>query len=179
MALKKIPGGACRTAALSILALLIGASCGGEKEVSTMEERKPVAFVDREYLNRAGAEWDSLFNAGDLTGLMNLYSQQAVSMPFNAPTMQGIPAVRAGWEKFLTDYQAEHVTSVDEVLVADDWAVERAHYLLTYSSRTSGNVTVEAGRNVVCRKKTDGRWQIVWEIRNTSKAPVQQTEDLQ
>jgi len=68
---------------------------------------------------------------------------------------------------------------VDEVLVADDWAVERAHYLLTYSSRTSGNVTVEAGRRVVCRKKTDGRWQIVWEIRNTSKAPVQQTQDLQ
>src|SRR5438128_958163 len=41
------------------------------------------------YLRRAGTEWDKLFNLRQVTELAALYSDDAVSMPFNAPTLHG------------------------------------------------------------------------------------------
>lgn|SRR5574341_1634776 len=153
------------------LALLLIISCSKDKTSVTQKEQE--AAADQDYLKNAGAEWDSLFNAGNATGLAALYAENIIYMPFNAPTIYERQALQVGFEKFFTDYIAEHRTSIDEILTGENWAIERAHYLLTYTSKTSGNVTVETGRQVVCRKKIEGKWQIAWEIWNTDKRPEQ------
>ncbi|OGC78482.1 MAG: hypothetical protein A2Z27_02730 [candidate division Zixibacteria bacterium RBG_16_50_21] len=151
------------------LILFLGISCGGKKDSTSEKE----AAADQEYLNKAGAEWDSLFNSGEVASLAALYAEDVISMPFNAPTIYGRKALQADFENFLTNNSAEHKTSVDEILREDDWAIERAHYILTYTYKTKGNVTIETGRHVVCRKKINGQWQIAWEIWNTDKPPTQ------
>jgi ketosteroid isomerase-like protein len=156
---------------LLTLILFLGISCNRDK--SSLAQKEKDTAADQEYLKNAGAEWDSLFNSGDVISLAALYAENVISMPFAAPTIYGRQALQADFENFLANNTAEHKTDIDEILTGDDWAVERAHYLLTYTSKTSGNVVIESGRHVVCRKKIDGRWQIAWEIWNTDKPPQQ------
>lgn len=151
--------------------LFLSISCNRDK--SSLIQKDTNLAADQEYLKNAGVEWDSLFNSGNVTSLAALYAENVISMPFNAPTIYGRQALQADFESFLANNTAEHKTDIDEILTGDDWVIERAHYLLTYTSKTSGNVTIETGRHVVCRKKIDGRWQIAWEIWNTDKPPEQ------
>ena len=156
-----------------LLPLILFHSLSCNRDKSSPAQKEKDTAIDQEYLKNAGAEWDSLFNSGNVTSLAALYAENVISMPFNAPTIFGRQALQADFENFLANNTAEHKTDTDEILIGDDWAIERAHYLLTYTSRTTGNVTVEIGRHVVCRKKIDNRWQIAWEIWNTDKPPEQ------
>jgi len=88
-------------------------------------------------------------------------------MPFNAPTIRDRQALQADFEKFFWQNTGRHETLVAEILATDDWAIERARYILTYSPLSTGREVKETGRHVVCRKRKNGAWQIAWELWNT------------
>ncbi len=145
--------------------LLLGASFGA-RDVGGAQDA-PKSAENTSYLRGAGAEWDSLFDARDATNLAALYSEDVISMPFNAPTMHGRKALQADFEAFFTKYTGRHETLVDEILAHDGWAIERARYVLTFRPKAGGAEIRESGRHVVCRKRTNNRWQIAWELWNT------------
>ena len=73
-----------------LLAIGLGLmACERPEGLGTRERDVPEA------LRLAGAEWDRLFNARDAAGLAAHYADDVVSMPFNAPTVQGRPALQA------------------------------------------------------------------------------------
>ena len=146
-------------AAFSCLALTAAACAPGHDTAGKAEPTDP-------YLKTAAAEWDSLFNARDAAKLAALYTEDALSMPVNAPTISGRQALQAEIENFFSDNTGRHETVVDEILATGEWAIERAHYTLTFTP-TGGPEMIETGRHVMCRKKVDGRWLIAWEIWNT------------
>ena len=154
------------TAPILLSLLLFGASCR-TNQGST--EQKNSAATDSEYLRNAGAQWDKLFNTRDTSSLASLYAEGAVSMPYNAPTVRGRKAIQAELDKFLSENTGRHETSVEEVLIGDGWAIERARYTMTYTPKGAGTQIIETGRHVMCRKKVDGRWEIAWEIWNTDQ----------
>lgn len=125
--------------------------------------------VDEQYLKEAGKEWDGLFNSGQIEALAALYSEDVISMPSNAPAIKGSKALKADFAKFFAENTARHETYIDEILRTDEFAIERARYVLTYRPKGGEAEVVETGRHVVCRKKRDGKWQIAWEIWNTDQ----------
>ncbi|MFZ1702209.1 MAG: DUF4440 domain-containing protein [Pyrinomonadaceae bacterium] len=141
-----------------VLALVFSASCFDRS-----------GSADEGSLRNAAVEWDRLFNLPDLNGLSLQYSEDALSMPYNSPTIAGRTAILASLEGLFQDASAKHETVVDEVLVGDGWAIERARYSMTITPKESGTAVVETGRHIMCRKKIDGRWLIVWEIWNTDQ----------
>jgi uncharacterized protein (TIGR02246 family) len=149
--------------ALAVLVVNVGLSISCSPHAGGRSAAGPTA----EELKTAGAEWDRLFDAGDAPGLAALYADDVISMPFNAATIHGRPALQADFEKFFSQNTARHETIVEEILATDDWGIERARYVLTYSPLAGGGEVKETGRHVVCRKKRDGRWQIAWELWNT------------
>jgi ketosteroid isomerase-like protein len=142
------------------LCLPIAISCGG---------RESVEVAGR--MRSAGAEWDRLFNSGDAALLAALYAEDAISMPFNAPTVEGRHALQAEFDKFFAENAGRHETLVDELLATDDWAIERARYVLTYTPRSTGIEVRETGRHIVCRKRHGDTWPIAWELWNTDTPP--------
>jgi uncharacterized protein (TIGR02246 family) len=127
---------------------------------------------DESNLKQAPAEWDRLFSSGQATGLASLHSPDVVSMPYESPSVRGRQAQQAAFEQFFAENEnARHETTVDEILATNEWAIERGHYTMTYTPRKTGIQIVETGRHVMCRRKVDGAWQIVWEIWNTDKPP--------
>jgi ketosteroid isomerase-like protein len=149
-------------ALVSVVVLALGFSCSPGPGTQTT--------VDTADVEQEAAEWDRSFNAGELTILAALYAEDAVSMPFNAPTVRGRRALQAEFERlFRENDNVRHETFVDEVLATPEWAIERARYTLAYTPKAGGTPVVETGRHVMCRKWVDGRWQIVWEIFNTDQ----------
>ena len=123
--------------------------------------------TDLVYLRTAPEEWDRLFNAQDAAKLAALYAEDATSMPFNTPTRRGRSAIQKDFEQYFAQFTAKHETFVDEILEHEDWAIERARYTLTSTPKPSGPQRKETGRHVVCRRKINGAWLIVWELWNT------------
>jgi uncharacterized protein (TIGR02246 family) len=123
--------------------------------------------TDLGYLRTAPEEWDRLFNLQDAAKLATLYAEDVTSMPFNTPTRRGRKAVQADLEQFFAQNTGRHETFVDEILTHEDWAIERTRYTLTFTPKPSGRQNKETGRRVVCRRKLNGSWLIVWEIWNT------------
>lgn len=153
-------------AAVILSSQLLCASC---ERGENLKASKESAAVDNEYLKTAGAEWDKLFNAGDTSGLAALYAEDAMSMPYNAPTIRGRQAIQTELKNFIAQNTGKHETFIEDVLVAGDWAIERARYTMTYTPKSTDTQIIETGRHVMCRKKIDGRWQIAWEIWNSDQ----------
>jgi uncharacterized protein (TIGR02246 family) len=153
--------------ALILLALLFGNSCRDAQNPAPPKEN---VAADGEYLKNAGAEWDRLFNDRDVVKLVALYADDAVSLPYNYQTVKGKSAIRNELEKFLGQNTfARHETFPEEILTKDDWSIERARYIMTYTPSGTTNRIVETGRQVICRKKIDGKWLITWEIWNSDQ----------
>ena len=152
----------CITALFLLVALII-VMCGCQTS------RAPGGgnSSDLAYLRTAPEEWDRLFNLQDAGKLAALYAEDAVSMPFNASTLRGRKAIQGNSQQFFAQNTGKHETFVDEILTHEDWAIERARYALTYTPKPSGPQRKETGRQVVCRRKLNGSWLIVWEIWNT------------
>jgi len=125
---------------------------------------------DQAAASRAAAEWDELFNAHRIGDLTLLYASDADSMPHRTPTVHGRAAIQAMFESFNRENDgARHETTVDELVVTPDRAIERAHYRMSYTPKATHQPVAETGRHVMERRWIEGRWQIVWEIFNTDK----------
>lgn len=153
--------------AIILILLIVSAGCGTGRNAGLPSQPNQ---EDEARLKQATAEWDRLFNSGQASALAALYSPDLLSMPYDAPTVRGRPAQQAGFEEFFAENEnARHETTVEEMLVTKEWAIERGRYKMTYTPRKTGIAIVETGRHVMCRRKVDGNWQIVWEIWNSDK----------
>jgi ketosteroid isomerase-like protein len=160
-----------RQPAFTIILMWLFLSAGCRTDSKPARSNQPSA-EDESTLKQAPAQWDRLFSSAQATSLATLYSQDVVSMPYELPSVQGRQAQQATFEQFFSENEnARHETTVDEILTTNEWAIERGHYTMTYTPRKTGIQIVETGRHVMCRKKVDGAWQIVWEIWNTDQPP--------
>ena len=156
--------------AIILMWLFVSAGC---KTGSNAGLPSQASAEDEARLKQATAEWDRLFNSGQAAALAALYSPDLMSMPYDAPTVRGRLAQQAAFEEFFAENEnARHETTVEETLVTNEWAIERGRYTMTYTPRKTGIQVVETGRHVMCRRKVDGNWRIVWEIWNSDK-PLQ------
>jgi uncharacterized protein (TIGR02246 family) len=152
-----------------ILLTVLAAACFGLPGCQTAWNSRPdqsqVAVDDRE-LRQASQDWDKYFNSADAAKLASLYSEEAVSIPPNLPTLHGRKAVRADFEAFFASHTARHETIVERILIDGGMAVESGRYRMTFKPKGGGTEVVETGRHVECRRKIDGKWRIVLEIWN-------------
>jgi uncharacterized protein (TIGR02246 family) len=121
----------------------------------------------------ASVAWDEAHNAADLSRLIQLYADSAVSMPYNRPALEGPRAIEADFREFFDGFQATHKTTIVSLEVLGDWAIEHGNYALSVTPKAGGAAVNEIGKHIVVRKKIDGAWKVHWEIWNTDAAPPQ------
>ena len=129
--------------------------------------------TDNAYFKHAPIEWDSLFNAGNAPTLAALYADDMISMPYDMASVNGIKAQEQEFKNLMQQNPGvQHHTQIDEILIDDSFAIERAHYTMVYPASAKNKQVNETGRHVMCRKKINGKWKIAWEIWNRDK-PLQ------
>lgn len=142
----------------TMVLLLAATACGGEGDEAEDEVRA------------ASAAWDGAHNSGDVTGLTALYAEDAVSMPYYGPAIEGRAAIQGDFQAFFADFDAIHETTIVGLQIAGDWAIERGEYTLEATAKDGSESFEEAGKHIVVRQRTDDGWKVVWEIWNLDEA---------
>jgi ketosteroid isomerase-like protein len=149
-----------RSAALVAAALFAVAGC-----------QKPgvdTSAVEAE-IKGAAADWAAAYNAGDADALAARYADHAVVMPANSPMLVGRDAFRAFIAKDSAAVKAAGLTlAIDEGTagVVGDLAWHSGSYTLDDAS----GATAVAGDYLEVQQNMDGKWMIVQDIWNTSRA---------
>ena len=105
-------------------------------------------------------------NRRDLEALLELHTEESVSLPAGVPAVEGRGAIRALLEASFTAMPPDLLFEFEprEVRIADGWAVERG------VTRAAG--PFPAGKYVMLYVEgRDGRWRIAWTITNSDAPP--------
>ena len=135
---------------------------------STLARQGTSALAAQEaQMRAASAAWDEAFNAGDLERLTALYAEDAVDMPPGFPALEGIEAISGDLQYIFETFEARHQTSIVDLKIDGDLALERANYSMTMIPKAGGETVTEVGKHIVVRQKIGNEWKVLWEIWNT------------
>lgn len=123
---------------------------------------------DVEALLSMSPTWEAQYNAGDVDALVALYTEDAVLMPPDLPSLTGVEAMRAIVQSFLdAGLIGSEVPRIEVYGVVGDeaWGAGPFRFF-----DASGNLVVE-GKYVVVYRVVDGAWRIVRHMWNND-APL-------
>lgn len=104
----------------------------------------------------------------DLTRTLTFITQDAVLIPPNQPAVTGADAIEA-WTQAMFDGATfqEAATTVDDVLVANDWAVSHGVWRMTMSVGDA-IVGYTSRYMLIWEQQADGSWKVAHDIWNSA-----------
>ena len=153
---------------LALVALILGACqpIVAQPESAAPEQAAGSLEAQEEQIRAASAAWDEAFNAGDLERLVSFYAEDAVDMPPGVPALEGIDAITSDLQYILDEFEAHHETSIVDIKIGGDLALERANYIMTLTPKAGGDNITEIGKHIVVRQRVGDKWMVLWEIWN-------------
>lgn len=156
---------------LLTIVLVLGLSisgCGPSGDSGGPEE-EPIGAppeVDAAAAVRTVAEsWDPLMNAGDLDGLVSLFTDDAIRLNEGEPATIGEEAIRTGFAATLDGASIDASNPVEEIQVSGNWAFARGTYL-DRSTNAGGETVEEAGKWLSIFRNTPDGWKYYVDIWN-------------
>lgn len=157
------------TRAAYLLGTLVAMACSGSGSAEMADTTGVRAGVDSaaDRLLRA-------LRANDADSFVVLLTEDVVLMPPNEPILKGKAAVRAWYDRLLTQLRTSRLTITDrEVLVGGEWATELATFEWVLAPVGGGSAVTDRGSYVqVWHHEPDGRWLFAREIWNSTTRPV-------
>ena len=123
-------------------------------------------------------EWSKAVGARDVEKTISYYSDDAVVMPPNIPTLTGKESIRTLWRSMLDSpaFSGGWKATKVEVAGSGDLAYVSGNYEFAETDR-SGNPIVDKGKYLeVWKKQTDGSWKCVADMFNSDLPNVAPTE---
>jgi len=157
------------TLLLALAALVMGACQPIAPPVVQSAAPEPTALsleAQEEQIRAASAAWDEAFNAGDVERLVSFYTEDAVDMPPGVPVLEGIDAIAGDLQFIIDEFDAHHETSIVDIKIGGDLALERANYVMTLKPKAGGDTITEVGKHIVVRQLVGDEWMVLWEIWN-------------
>ena len=152
------------------LVLLVGAcSAPPAESPEPAVEAGPSEADDRVAIEALSAAYDANFNAADVDALVASYTDDALRMVPNGPTLVGKEAIRAALQAEFDVNTIETVGVAEEIRVVEDWAFVRGTYSDTVTPKAGGDLTQVQGKWVsIVHRQADGTWKWHRDIWNNS-----------
>lgn len=99
-------------------------------------------------------------NASDVNKVLQLYTNDGVFMPSNAPSAIGQEQIKDSYEFVFKTIQLNIEFFIDEIVVNGDYAFARTTSKGTTLVHTSGETVAEENRELFVLQKTNGQWKI-------------------
>lgn len=135
--------------------------------------------ADEATLRKLDDEWSKAVGARDVEKTVSYYSDDAVVMPPNIPTLTGKQPIRALWQSMLESPAFSggwKATKVD-VAQSGDLAYVSGNYEFNETDR-SGNAITDRGKYLeVWKKQSDGSWKCVADMFNSDLPTVAPPRD--
>ena len=132
--------------------------------------------ADIEAIRELTVSWKTAFEAGDVAGVLDLYSDDIVRMHPNSPASKGKQpleeALKGAFEKFTIE-AVWPVVGTEEIIVSGDWAFHSSDFIEKFTPKDGGEQFEISGRLVeICQKQSDGSWKFAREIWNSNSPPA-------
>ncbi len=114
--------------------------------------------------------WWEAYNARDVDGLVDMYAEDAIRMPPEEPPARGKAAIRGTFRAEFADLASYDYLSeggLQDVHLADGWAVENGWWRITILPGTRDELVFFGRYVLVARSRENGTWEILWDIWNT------------
>lgn len=100
-------------------------------------------------------------SAGDLDGIVSLYSDDAILLPPDRPILRGIDTIRQHYQKLFGHYKLEVTVHAQEIGIAGDWAHSLGTTTVRSFPRTGSQITQSIDKYIMLLKRAqDGNWKI-------------------
>jgi ketosteroid isomerase-like protein len=158
--------------ALVLMAMVVLSGCmvspaapAAEKEPAIAVQAATQAELEAQVREAIWA-WEDAYQAGDLDRLMDIYAEDAVSMPPNRPILEGKSAMEEDFRLFFEEFTVERQFSLIDIEISGDTAVRRGEWTQTFSPKAGGEPITEVGKCLMVFKRFGDEWKAVAEIWN-------------
>ena len=149
------------TGVVLLSASVAGAQSPQQTRSSDSDEHDQSEARSRAAIKAVLRSYEQALNAGDVQGVVKLYTDDAVVLPPNAPSAVGIDAVRATYTGI---FQAIHINltfGIAEVnVVSPEWAFLRSNSNGTVTILATGAQIPSSNHELFVLHKTQGGWKL-------------------
>ena len=118
-------------------------------------------------------EYNRICAAGDASAYAALFTEDAVSMPPNAPPAVGRPAVKSWAENLFAQMTVQVSSEATEIVFTGEWAFLRGPYSATFSPKAEGAPIDDTGTwLVIMKSQSDGAWKYARMMWNSDRPPA-------
>ena len=139
-----------RIQTIAVAALILGSFAGAH-----------AADLDKTQIEAVLKAYERVLNAGDVDGIVKLYTQDGVFMAQHNPSAVGIERVEAAYTAVFQAIDLEVEFDIVEVeVIADDWAFARTNSTGTTTINATGDKVAEGNQELFLMHKIDDDWKI-------------------
>jgi uncharacterized protein (TIGR02246 family) len=114
--------------------------------------------------------WFRAVEAGDVAALRLLVTEDIVFVQPDATEARGKDAFCQQLEAFFESYREELTYVIDDIQVANDWAIARVTETTLLISRKEGEEFRFVGKHLaVLRREASGRWKLARDLGNSER----------
>lgn len=99
-------------------------------------------------------------NASDVNKVLQLYTNDGIFMPSNAPSAVGQEQIKGSYEFVFKTIQLNIEFFIDEIVVNGDYAFARTTSKGTTLIHANSQTVAEENRELFVLQKTNGQWKI-------------------
>jgi uncharacterized protein (TIGR02246 family) len=155
----------CITVLLSMTFLGCQPASAPEQKAATPSDPAPINAVRDRYM--------SMYNSGDVSGIGDLYADDAVVMNNNQEAAIGKQAIQQDAEGLVQMFTVNIAITPADTQFAGDLAYEYGTYTMSLTPKAGGEAMQNTGNYLVILKHgADGSWKLTREIGNNNKPMV-------
>jgi uncharacterized protein (TIGR02246 family) len=153
-------------AAVLLSTAIVGCTTRSSETKSSGDATKGAGASDLAAISRVHQEYVAAHNNSDADRIVALFTDDAVLMPMDEPSISGRQAIRDHYEEFFDQNPSAIELSPVETRVAGDWAFERIQVKVTLPDGGHDRRQAEVKYLWILQRQQDGSWKIARAIYN-------------
>lgn len=109
---------------ISLALLVVACQPAAEQPDPAAEAAKRAE--DLAAIKQIPADWQAAVHAGDAAAIADLFADDAIVMPSNAPAIVGKEAIQSADQPYFDRFTVKQTSDQVEVEIAGDWALDRS-----------------------------------------------------
>jgi ketosteroid isomerase-like protein len=128
--------------------------------------------ADKAKLQTDALSWFDHFASADSEGLANLYAEDALVMPPNAPPVNGRPAIKTYLGAMASGVKAGRLSLKQGSVTGFDVSGDMGWISGTYAVQDSTGATIDSGNYMSVHHRVNGSWLYIRDIWNSDRPAV-------
>ncbi len=147
---------------ISAMVLISLASCQNEtkNQSNNSTQNNMEQLTEKSAIEKLLFSYRDALNASDVNKVLQLYTNDGIFMPSNAPSAVGQEQIKGSYEFVFKTIQLNIEFFIDEIVVNGDYAFARTTSKGTTLIHANSQTVAEENRELFVLQKTNGQWKI-------------------